>query len=287
MMLSMANVSRNDVPDLAYWNYQLALERLNDDVQIYRNRAKELKTVESMSDLLGEAHVNLPLRVELEKGVLQSLSTLTNGDRNVPEWSTITELEAMLKDLCDSGLTLIKQHLIQRCEQMKLRAMSLEVPPAPAGDERVFKRAGNAKGTITLDSLPLEEWASPVKESPRRNLPFILSWWLCDGERTVGEIERLVSMELFRYRECIPAWFNFLEANHYIEFVQGGDAEEETYENKNLEQPEAEQIEQETTEESAKVMENSKQVAETGEEVTQAEATEEESTEKQHRESRS
>ncbi len=219
LMLSIANVSKLDIPDLAYWNYQLGQERLNDDIQVFLNRVKECETIEAMNELLGEAAVKLPKRVEIEHDALQSLTSLDENATALPEWSSVKELQAMLKDLGDSAMTLIRNHCFQRCEQLGLRALSLEVPPPPQGDERVPKRTEKAIGAITLDTLPAEQWTSPVKTSPRRNLPFTMAWWLADGQRTVSEIERLLSMELYSYRECIPTWFTFLETHGYVEFV--------------------------------------------------------------------
>jgi hypothetical protein len=75
-----------------------------------------------------------------------------------------------------------------------------------------------------LDTLPAEKWTTPVRTSPRNSVPFILAWWLADGKRTIGEIETLLQVEINRYRECIPAWFTFLEKHGYVYF---GDEEPE------------------------------------------------------------
>ena len=135
------------------------------------------------------------------------------------EWSTVKEFLAMLKDQSESAVTVIRNHLEAKVNQMGIEVTRIEITQQPLQDERIPKRIGDTTGTITLDTIPYENWTSPVKQSPRNNVPYILSWWLTDGKRTIGEIERIVKMEVPQYRECIPAWFTFLEKHGYVEFA--------------------------------------------------------------------
>jgi len=218
-MLSMANVMAADIPDLAFWNFSIAQERMNDDIQVYLNQIKETRTISDLNEILTQAAAHFPHRVELESRILDSLATLDQEIEQKAAWRPVEELKATLQSLGEAALRLLRKHLEARCEQLNISPEKLQMGELPRRDERIPRRKTEVFGAITLDTLPLEMWTSPVKTSPKNNLPFILSWWLADGKRTIAEIENELTTELRGYRECIPAWFNFLEKNGYIEFV--------------------------------------------------------------------
>lgn len=98
-----------------------------------------------------------------------------------------------------------------------------------AGFDAIFMRANPPLDALALNFLDsvrndtfiindIEHWGNPVKRSPRRNVPYILSWWLMDCQRSISDIEDILKMELGEFRECIPVWFDFLQRHGYIVF---------------------------------------------------------------------
>lgn len=222
VVFTMASIGTADIPDLAFWNFNLAQDRLREDVQVYLDRAKEARNITDLNELLGEASRQIPGRVRMETRILESLASLGEGAEQTLEWESVREAIAALKDLEKASLSLLRAYLNVQAEQLGVPLTMLEAAAEGVEDLRVPTRAGEAVGTITLDGLPLDQWTTPVKDSPRNNVPFILAWWLADGKRTIGEIQRLLHYEIARYRECIPAWFTFLEKNGYVT-IQGGE----------------------------------------------------------------
>lgn len=216
MAYTMASVGNGDIPDLAVWNFNLSQERFRDDLQVFLDRAKETRGLSDLNELLGEASRHFTLRVEMETKALRSLAQLGEEVEQQVDWETAAELIRALEELGKSAQNVIRAHVDVRADELNVPSDKLEVPAAPVEDERVPVRIGEALGTITLDTLPFADWTTPVKTSPRSSLPYILSWWLIDGQRTIGQIQRLLHFEVTRYRECIPAWFNFLEKHGYV-----------------------------------------------------------------------
>jgi len=222
MVFTMASIGTADIPDLAFWNFNLAQDRLREDVQVYLDRAKEARNNNDLNELLGEASRHIPGRVRIETRILESLAGLGEGAEQMLEWESVREAISALQDLGKAAMSLLRAYLNVQADQLGVPSTKLEVAAEPAEDKRIPTRVGGTVGTITLDNLPLDRWTTPVKDSPRHNVPFILAWWLADGTRTIGEIQRLLHYEIARYRECIPAWFTFLEKNGYVTW-QGGE----------------------------------------------------------------
>lgn len=216
MAYTTASVGNGDVPDLAVWNYHLSQERFRDDLQIFIDRVKETRGLNDLNELLGEASRHFELRVEMEAKALRSLSQLGEEIESQVDWESAIALIHGLEGLGKSAIDVIRAHINVRADELNVPAANVVAAENPPEDERVPVRIGEALGTITLDSLPFADWSTPVKTSPRSNLPYILAWWLIDGERTIGQIQRLLHFEAIRYRECIPAWFNFLEKHGYV-----------------------------------------------------------------------
>jgi len=227
LLYAMSAVGVADIPFLAFWNYTLSQKRLNEDVQMFLDRIGETRNLTDLNDLLCETSRHFPLRVKLEQEALQSLETVDVDVTGEMEWAHVQELQSVLGGLGASATTLIRSALETRAELLGLSITDLEIEQNIIEDERIPERIGDALGAITLDALPYNEWTTPVKTSPRNNVPFILSWWLTDGERTIGEIQRMLHLEVTRYRECIPAWFTFLEKHSYIAFKNQETPEEQ------------------------------------------------------------
>jgi hypothetical protein len=226
ILYTLASVGVPNIPHIAYWNYQLSLERIQNDIRYFMDRSEEVKTINEINDLLGEITRHFPRRIESEIQGLTTLETIDTEVTTSPEWPTIQEFIAILRDQQKASISLLRRHLETKTDLLGVPVTSLNVPKAPVEDERIPRRIGDTIGTITLDALPYASWTTPVKTSPRGNVPFIMAWWLADGKRTVGEIEALLKLDIERYRECIPAWFTFLEKHGYIQF--GPESETET-----------------------------------------------------------
>jgi hypothetical protein len=218
----LAGAGKGEMTQYAFWNYQLAHDRLHEDLDHYLSLIADAKTQQDLSDIHTQVLARLPLRVNLESRLLQSLETLTANAADTAEWVVVQELLGALKNAGESAQTLVRHALENRAGQLGLSFSYPDRLEARIGDERIPIPDGNALGTITLDAIPYEEWTAPVKTSPRNNLPYILSWWLVDEKRTIGEIEDIVRLETDRYRECVPAWFTFLQKHGYIVFQEAG-----------------------------------------------------------------
>jgi hypothetical protein len=219
LLYAQSAIGLRNIPPIAYWNQRLSSERIQSDTRHYLERVEEIRNVTEMNDLLGEVTRHFPKRALCEIQGLASLSDIGTDVKSSLEWQSVDECIAMLSAQSESAVAFIRTALESKADTLGLRITAMEVPKAPVQDERIPRRIGETKGTITLDTLPTSEWTTPIKTSPRNNVPYILSWWLADGNRTIGEIEQLLKMEQTRFRECIPAWFTFLEKHGYIEFI--------------------------------------------------------------------
>ena len=216
----LADAGLQEIPQLAYWNYSLSEERLREDIQFYLERVDEAASASELREILHDAKRHFPLRVSVESKALESLAVLDENAMTAPEWDCVHELLGALDDDGRSALELIQSYLESRAQLLGSgdSPITPDAPPPAAVDGRIPQRTGKAIGTITLDNIPYSNWTNPIKRSPRMNVPYILSWWLSDGKRTVGEIEELLRLECGRFRECIPAWFSFLEKHGYVVF---------------------------------------------------------------------
>ncbi len=216
MAYTMASIGIGDMPDIAQWNFNLSHERIIKDLQQFTDRAKEAQNLSDLNELLGEASRHFPLRAAMESKGMLTLSEMGEGAEDQIDWEAITELCQALNDASETAQKVLRTHVNVRADELNIALPEIEVAKEVVEDERVPIRTGDALGTITLDSLPYEEWTTPVKQSPRSNLPYIMAWWLVDGTRNIGQIQQLIQFETTRYRECIPAWFNFLEKHGYV-----------------------------------------------------------------------
>ncbi|MBI1389439.1 MAG: hypothetical protein GC154_13430 [bacterium] len=207
-----------DVPILAQWNFRFALKNIWREVDVWMDRADEAQSGADLHEIWRDARLRLQARRSVEEKALQSLNQIDPAAHNCEEWKVVRELNYTLGDVCDAALAAVGAHLEARAAVLEAEFCAEEPVTRDHEDNRVPIRVIKAPGAVTLDSLPYEEWTSPVKRSPRTNPPFTLSWWLADGNRTIGEIERLVRLEIPQFRECIPAWFNFLEKRGYVRF---------------------------------------------------------------------
>ncbi|MBN2328772.1 MAG: M28 family peptidase [Candidatus Omnitrophica bacterium] len=273
MAYTMACIGNGDIPDLAVWNYNVSQERFQNDLQIFLDRAKEARNLSDLNELLGDASRHFDLRVQTEADALRSLSELGEDVEQQLDWETVTELISGIEELGKSARNVIRAHANVRADEMNLPLTKLETAADPVEDDRIPVRIGEALGVITLDSIPFEEWSTPVKTSPRNNLPFILAWWLVDGKRTIGQIQRLLHFDVTRYRECIPAWFTFLEKHGYIT-IKG----EKEADSSGAAIQEAPEIKEEPAEsEEAKESDAANEAASAEQESTDSETTDDES----------
>lgn len=73
-------------------------------------------------------------------------------------------------------------------------------------------------GTLTLDAIPVEQWAQGgVTASPRWGGPRTLSLWWADGKRTIAEIQEYVAAETDIGDVDLIKWFHFLAKHGYVE----------------------------------------------------------------------
>ncbi len=232
-LYTIASLDTQSLPQTALWNYQLAQESIQSEIAQYMERIDSTQSTTELKEIKQDAAQRLSLRMQAEGQTLRTLETLEENIAVKPEWDCVHELYGALEDAVESALNLIRSHLDARAEQLGASPEWDELErPAPA-DERVPLPDGTSLCTITLDSIPYENWGSPVKTAPYSNLPFILSWWLVDGQRTVGEIEQLTRLDIERYRECIPAWFTFLEKHGFVEF-EGAEEDDTDIESESL-----------------------------------------------------
>lgn len=224
-----ANVGIADIPLLANWNISLAFERLQEDLSFFIDRTNEAQTDSELQTLLREAKNHIQARVKIETGVLEGLAEIDPEAREATEWDVVDELRRSLREMAETCQRLMRTHLDARASQLGIEFIPKKRRPTDEGDQRVPQRSGETLGYVTLESLPAADWTSPIRRSPRTSLPYMLSWWLVDDKRTIAEIDRLVRLETPRFRECLPAWFNFLERHGYITFEgeEKAEAEEE------------------------------------------------------------
>lgn len=212
-----------DIPILSQWNYRLAQENIWSEIDFWMDKADEAQSSSDLKDIWRDARLRLEARKQAEAAALQSLSEIDPQAHESAEWEVVRELNYTLGDLCSAAEAALRAHLSARAAALETEFMPEESLSHSHEDERVPKRIGNAIGAVTLESLPYDKWTSPVRHSPRSNAVYTLAWWLADGTRSIGEIERLVRLETPRFRECIPAWFTFLEKHGYVSFVHGSD----------------------------------------------------------------
>lgn len=208
-----------DIPILSQWNYRLAQENIWTEVDFWMDKADEAQNASDLHEIWRDARLRFEGRKSSEAAALQSLGQIDPHAHEYPEWKVVRELNYTIGDLTDAACAAVSAHLQTRAAALEADFLPEEPIDHSHEDGRVPKRIGDAKGAITLDTLPYDQWTSPVRRSPRTNAPYTLTWWLANGERTVGEIERLVRLEIPQFRECIPAWFTFLEKNGYVQFI--------------------------------------------------------------------
>ncbi len=217
----LAYVGKEDIPQCAFWNYRLANDRIHDDLELYFRQIQETKTQQEITDIHSLASERITLRVNLESRLLQTMETLDPEGQDSEAWLFVQELLGKLSHAGESALSLLRKAIENRAKQLGVAFSPSGKTEKTSSDERIPIPDGSALGTITLDSIPYDQWTTPINRSPRNNVPYILSWWLVDETRTIGEIDNLVRMETDQFRECIPAWFTFLEKNGYVLFEEG------------------------------------------------------------------
>ncbi len=208
-----------DIPILSQWNYRLSQENLWAEVDYWMDKADEAQSAADLHEIWRDGRLRLQARKNAEAAALQSLGQIDPLAHECSEWKVVRELNYTLGDLTDSASAAVSAHLQTRAEVLEVDFLPEEPIDHSHEDDRVPKRIGEAIGAITLDTLPYDKWTSPIRRSPRTNAPYMLAWWLVDGERSIGEIERLVRLEIPQFRECIPAWFTFLDKHGYIKFL--------------------------------------------------------------------
>ncbi|MDP8246299.1 MAG: hypothetical protein P9L94_19605 [Candidatus Hinthialibacter antarcticus] len=208
-----------DIPILSQWNYRLAQENIWTEVDHWMDKADEAKSAADLHEIWRDARLRLAGRKNAEAAALQSLGQIDPHAHECPEWNVVRELNYTIGDLTDSAIAAVSAHLQTRAAALEVDFLPEEPIDHSHEDDRIPKRIGETIGAITLDALPYDQWTSPVRRSPRTNAPYTLAWWLANGERPIGEIERLVRLEIPQFRECIPAWFTFLEKHGYVQFI--------------------------------------------------------------------
>jgi hypothetical protein len=224
-LYTMASVDVNDVPLFAQWNYQLSHERVHKDATKIMKQAERLTKGADLKELFTQSNKNLQHRIKFEKQSVQTLEHIIPNVKDHPEWDVPHIMLAEYDHLFVTVKEMIQSRIEARAEQLGLEVNLTESRGELYSDSRVPLPEGLTLGTVTLDSIAHQQWGNPVKTSPRRNLPYILSWWLMDCQRTISDIEDILKMELGEFRECIPVWFDFLQRHGYIVF-EGDEAAE-------------------------------------------------------------
>lgn len=225
-LYTLATVDANDVPQLAQWNYQLSHDRIQKDASVVMSKAAQMDKGSDLKELFSRSVKNLERRVVFEKQALTSLEITIPNIKEHPEWDIPHVLLSQLNTLQDAAKEMIQCRIEARAKQLGLEINLSDVRGEMYSDSRIPLPEGITLGTVTLDNLPHPQWGNPVKRSPRRNLPYILAWWLMDCQRSISEIEDILRMELGEFRECIPVWFDFLHRHGYIVFEGEETAEE-------------------------------------------------------------
>ncbi|MEA3407989.1 MAG: DUF4910 domain-containing protein [Chloroflexota bacterium] len=174
-------------------------------------------------EALAEAHARGRERIEYLANV---------GKEAVLSIERICNAEATKRVLRDETDRLMRErdHLLETLEQeakqsAKARGWELRAPgefvPSREGADRVPKRL--VPGPITLCDISPED--RPVYEqatsgqNPMWSRPLILALYRVDGKRTVGEIERLVALELGESEVDLLLYFRFLEEHGLIKWA--------------------------------------------------------------------
>ncbi len=239
-LYAMASTTANDVPSYAQWNYQLIHDRIQQDAVKATNQTAQLDKATDLKELYTLTTKNLSRRLEFEKQSISTLELTAHNIKEHDEWDIPHMLLTRLNSLQDMVKEMLQSRIQARAEQLGLEIDLSNIQGEVYSDSRIPLPEGITLGTITLDNLPHPEWGNPVKHSPRRNAPFILSWWLMDCQRSISEIEEIVRMELGEFRECIPVWYDFLHRHGYVVF-------EEEEEKLPAQKPEEEIVETETS----------------------------------------
>lgn len=224
-LYSMATVDVNEVPTFSQWNYQLAHDRVHHDATKIMNQASQLDKGSDLKELFTQSTKNLQTRITFEKQSIHTLEQVIPNVKDHPEWDVPHILLAQFDQLYDTVKEMIQSRIEARAEQLGMEVNLTDIRGELYRDSRVPLPEGLTLGTVTLDDTPHTQWGNPVKRSPRRNLPYILSWWLMDCQRSISDIEDILKMELGEFRECIPVWFDFLQRHGYIVF-EGDEAAE-------------------------------------------------------------
>ena len=81
ILYTLSSVTVSHIPQIAYWNYNVSLERLQNDLRLFIERGEEVRNLTDVNDLLGEAIRHFPLRYELETQGMLSLERVGAGSQ--------------------------------------------------------------------------------------------------------------------------------------------------------------------------------------------------------------
>ncbi len=213
-----ASAGIHDIPQLALWNYNLAIESILEDTQSFMDQAVSAASMEEINKIYTKIHKHFPLRVRSESRALQSLDSLSLQASQTPEWDSVEELTSALHDHSDSSIALLRSRLEAKAEELGFDSTRLEIQDESENDTRVPRRINDCLGTLFFDSLPAEQWKAPLTTSPRNNRTLVLAWWLADGQRTIDDIEQELGLEMKQHQENLTEWFTTLENLGYISF---------------------------------------------------------------------
>jgi len=97
-----------------------------------------------------------------------------------------------------------------------------ESAPLGEGGSLVPKRNPDYFTCLALDGVPVEEWNEVgIGRSPRWWGPETCALWWCDGERSLDEIARRVSLDVGGFKTDLVGYFRMLERHGYVELAEG------------------------------------------------------------------
>lgn len=208
-----------DIPPIAAAGYDLSRQRIHKRLETGLNKLSQANNDKDLKSVYSDYAESMPLLARLEAKILESFEILGPDAKDSAEWKMAQTLLGDLRAAAAMAGRMLLSALHARAASLGIETPSLETEKPR--DKRVPLPEGLSLGTITMDSIPPEQWGNPVKWSPRRNVPYILAWWLMDCQRTIGDIEEILELELGSYRECIPVWFDFLERHGLVVFEGG------------------------------------------------------------------
>ncbi len=215
-LYTLANAGAAEAPWLAKGVRELWQERIGAAAKEALGGLAAQENAEALNAAWQEAHERL---VYLKERGLAAIGSVRRVD-DTPE--TLRALEEQSLELERAAAFRLEELQRAAKREAQRRGWSLAGPerrrPPVEGQELIPRRL--IPGLLTLCTIPKEERAEFARVTRGENpmwspvLTFALFW--ADGRRTIGEIQRLVELELGRTEIDLVAYFRFLQRLGYI-----------------------------------------------------------------------